>query len=318
MHQFLHSKIRSLWLLAALLTLLAAMTAYVVPVASAEIRTTRVDVYSPSMDRWVANDVISPVGGGPAPTFYLLTGLHGGEDGISWFNNTGVRDFFKDKHVNVVMPVGGQFSMYTDWLTDDPVLGRNKWQTYLTRELPAAIDSRFATTGRNAIGGVSMAGSAVLDLAAQAPGVYRAVGSYSGCAATSGLLGQSMVRSMVELRGGGNAGNMWGSALDPLWRAHDPMFNAERLRGTALFISTGNGIPGPIDDHDPNLVVPQTIGGGALEMVTNVCTVAFEARLRSLGIPATFSYRPQGTHSWGLFEAELRDSWPLIASAIGA
>lgn len=53
--------------------------------------------------------------GAPAPTFYLLTGIGGGSDGISWFNNTGVRDFFADKHVNVVMPIGGQYSMYTDW-----------------------------------------------------------------------------------------------------------------------------------------------------------------------------------------------------------
>ena len=46
------------------------------------------------------------------------------------------------KHVNVVMPVGGKFSMYTDWNADDPVLGRNKWQTYLTKELPAAVNAR--------------------------------------------------------------------------------------------------------------------------------------------------------------------------------
>ncbi|MFZ2173407.1 MAG: alpha/beta hydrolase family protein [Rhodococcus sp. (in: high G+C Gram-positive bacteria)] len=286
--------------------------------ASAESRITRIDVYSPSMDRWVANDVISPASGGPAPTFFLLTGIGGGSDGISWFNNTGVRGFFADKHVNVVMPIGGQYSMYTDWRSDDPVLGRNRWQTYLTQELPAVINSRFGTTGVNAIGGVSMAGSAVLDLAVQAPGFYRAVGSYSGCAATSGVLGQTMVRSMVELRGGGNAANMWGSVADPLWRAHDPMANAERLRGTALFVSSGNGLPGPIDNHDPILVVPQTLGGSVVEMVTNVCAVAFQSRLHTLGIPATFSYVSQGTHSWGLFETELRDSWPVISEAIGA
>ena len=286
--------------------------------ASAEPRITRVDVYSESMGRWVANDVISPASGGPAPTFYLLTGIGGGSDGISWFNNTGVRDFFADKHVNVVMPIGGQYSMYTDWDADDPVLGRNKWQTYLTSELPAAIDGRFATTGANAIGGVSMAGGAVLDLAIQAPGFYRAVGSYSGCAATSGLLGQAMVRSMVELRGGGNATNMWGPAVDPQWQVHDPMVNAERLRGTELFVSSGNGLPGGIDNHDPVLVVPQTIGGSVVEMVTNVCAAAFQSRLHSLGIPATFAYLSQGTHSWGLFETELRESWPVIGSAIGA
>lgn len=139
--------------------LLSAWLALGPPPASAEPRITRVDVYSEAMGRWVSNDVISPASGAPAPTFYLLTGIGGGSDGISWFNNTRVRDFFADKHVNVVMPIGGQYSMYTDWAADDPVLGRNKWQTYLTQELPAAIDSRFSTTGSKAIGGVSMAGS---------------------------------------------------------------------------------------------------------------------------------------------------------------
>ncbi|MEU2006083.1 alpha/beta hydrolase family protein [Rhodococcus sp. NPDC019627] len=298
--------------------LLSAWLALGPPPASAEPRIARVDVYSEAMGRWVSNDVISPASGAPAPTFYLLTGIGGGSDGISWFNNTRVRDFFADKHVTVVMPIGGQYSMYTDWAADDPVLGRNKWQTYLTHELPAAIDSRFSTTGSKAIGGVSMAGSAVLDLAAQVPGFYRAVGSYSGCAQTSGVLGQAMVRSMVELRGGGNAANMWGGPGDPAWARHDPMLSAERLRGTTLFVSTGNGMPGPVDNHDPLLAVPQTIGGSVVEMVTHVCAGAFESRLRQLGIPATFAYLPQGTHSWGLFETELRDSWPVIGSALGA
>lgn len=302
----------------ALIVLSLVWALIAAPASTAEPRTMRIDVYSPSMGRTIPNDVITPAGGGPAPTFYLLTGIGGGSDGISWFNNTHVRDFFADKHVNVVMPVGGEYSMYTDWLADDPVLGRNQWQTYLTRELPAAIDSQLGTTGVNAIGGVSMAGSAVLDLSGQAPGVYRAVGSYSGCANTSGIVGQAMVRSMVELRGGGNATNMWGSLIDPLWRAHDPMLNAERLRGTALFVSSGNGIPGPIDDHNPALVVPQTIGGSVVEMVSSVCTGAFQARLASLGIPATFHYLPQGSHSWGLFETELRESWSVVGGAIGA
>lgn len=302
----------------ALIVLSLVWALMAAPSATADSRTLRIDVYSPSMGRWIANDVITPVGGGPAPTFYLLTGIGGGTDGISWFNNTDIREFFDDKHVNVVMPVGGEYSMYTDWIAEDPVLGRNQWQTYLTRELPAAIDSRLGTTGVNAIGGVSMAGSSVLDLAVQSPGTFRAVGSYSGCAQTSGIIGQAMVRSMVELRGGGNAANMWGPITAPLWRAHDPMLNAERLRGTALFVSSGNGIPGPIDDHNPALVIPQTIGGSVVEMVTNVCTRAFQVRLGSLGIPATFRYLPQGSHSWGLFETELRDSWPVIGGAIGA
>lgn len=292
--------------------------AYVAGTVQVSDRVTRVLVYSPSMDRVIPNDVIHPVGGGPAPTFYLLTGIGGGEDGISWFNNTTVAQFFADKHVNVVLPVGGKFSMYTDWLADDPVLGRNKWQTFLTREMPPVIDRMFGTTGINAIGGVSMAAGPVLDLAVQAPDVYRAVGSYSGCAQTSDPNGQAMVRSMVELRGGGNAANMWGPSGGPLWVQHDPVVQAERLRGKALYLSAASGVPGPIDDHDPLLTIPQAIGGGTVEAITQGCTAVMDARLRSLGIPATVVYRNQGSHSWGLFEAEMQDSWAVIGPAIGA
>lgn len=300
-----------------------ALTAHAAPSSVAGIvqvsdRITRISVYSPSMDRVVTSDVIHPVGGGPAPTFYLLTGIGGGEDGISWFNNTKVAQFFADKHVNVVLPVGGRFSMYTDWVADDPVLGRNKWQTFLTRELPPVIDRQFGTTGVNAIGGVSMGAGPVLDLAIQAPDVYRAVGSYSGCAQTSDPNGQAIVRSMVELRGGGNAANMWGPSGGPLWIQHDPVAQAERLRGKALYLSAASGVPGPIDNHNPLLTVPQAIGGGVVEAITQGCTAVMDARLRSLGIPATVVYRNQGSHSWGLFEAEMRDSWAVIGPSIGA
>ncbi|WP_430334054.1 alpha/beta hydrolase [Rhodococcus sp. ACT016] len=300
-----------------------ALTAHAEPSSVAGIvqvsdRVTRISVYSPSMDRVVTSDVIHPVGGGPAPTFYLLTGIGGGEDGISWFNNSTVAQFFADKHVNVVLPVGGKYSMYTDWVADDPVLGRNKWQTFLTRELPPVIDRQFGTTGVNAVGGVSMAAGPVLDLAIQAPDVYRAVGSYSGCAQTSTPNGQAMVRSMVELRGGANAANMWGPIGGPTWVQHDPVVQAERLRGKALYLSAASGVPGPIDELNPLLAIPQAIGGGVVEAITQGCTGVMAARLQSLGIPATVVFRNQGSHSWGLFEAEMQDSWAVIGPAIGA
>lgn len=292
--------------------------AYVAGTVEVSDRVTRVSVYSPSMDRVIASDVIHPAGGRPAPTFYLLTGITGGEDGVSWYNNTDVTGFFADKNVNVVLPVGGKYSMYTDWIADDPVLGRNKWQTFLTRELPPVIDRLFGTTGVNAIGGVSMAAGPVLDLAIQAPDVYRAVGSYSGCAQTSDFNGQAIVRSMVELRGGGNIHNMWGPGGGPQWIEHDPVVQAERLRGKVLYLSAATGMPGAIDRLDPLIAIPQGIVGGLLESVTMRCTLVLDARLRSLGIPATVVYRDVGSHTWGVFEAEMRDSWAVLGPAIGA
>ncbi|KAA0024949.1 alpha/beta hydrolase [Antrihabitans cavernicola] len=267
-----------------------------------------IGVYSPAMNKVIKNRVLHAAGG-PAPTLYLLTGLGGGEDNISWWDDTDVRAFFAGKHVNVVMPVGGRSSMYTDWNADDPVLGRNKWQTYLTRELPGLIDGHLGATGANAIAGVSMAAGPALDLAIQAPDVYRAVGSYSGCAKTSDIPGATAVSTIVGL-GGGNPINMWGVPSSPQWVAHDPYVNAQRLAGKAIYISAATGIPGSIDKNGfPNPPV---------EALSAVCTGLFASRLAQFGIPAKYVLHPRGAHTWGLWEDDLRQSWPVIAGAIGA
>ncbi|MDJ0114615.1 alpha/beta hydrolase-fold protein, partial [Rhodococcus erythropolis] len=77
----------------------------------------------------------------PRPTLYLLNGAGGGEDRATWQRQTDVNEFFADKNVNVVTPLEGAFSYYTDWVNDDPSLGRQKWQTFLTQELPPVIDA---------------------------------------------------------------------------------------------------------------------------------------------------------------------------------
>lgn len=101
----------------------------------------------------------------PRPTLYLLNGAGGGEGQATWDARTDIDEFFEGKNVNVVTPLDGSFTYYTDWERDDPVLGRNKWTTFLTQELPPIIDATFGTTGVNAIAGLSMSGTSVLSLA---------------------------------------------------------------------------------------------------------------------------------------------------------
>ncbi len=268
----------------------------------------RIDVYSPAMDRVVSNRVIRAAGG-PAPTLYLLTGIGGGEDGISWWDDTDVREFFADKHVNVVMPVGGKFSLYTDWVADDPVIGRNKWQTYLTQELPGVLDARLGSTGRNAIAGVSMSAGSAVDLAIQSGPLYSAVAAYSGCPWTADALGTAMINAQVG-RGGANTANMWGAPGDAIWRVHDAFANAAALAGKTIYLSAATGTPGAIDEG--GLPFPP------VEAIASSCTAAFAARLTQLGLPVIHVNRPEGAHTWGQFETDLHDSWPHLARAIGA
>ncbi len=283
-------------------------------------------VYSAAMDRVVALRVRTPADTSrPSPTLYLLNGASGGQGVATWDAQTDIDEFFADKNVNVVTPLDGSFSYYTDWIRDDPALGRNKWTTFLTRELPPIIDATFGTTGVNAIAGLSMSGTSVLGLAIAQPGLYRAVGAYSGCAETSSELGQLYVRTVVESRGEADAENMWGPFDGPGWVENDPYVNAEKLRGIDLYISSATGLPGRHEhlaarsvNNDPALLLNQVVVGGVIEAAVDDCTRRLAARLAELEIPAVFEFRPAGTHSWGYWEDDLHNSWPMLARAVGA
>lgn len=274
-------------------------------------------VHSASMNRTLPVQVIRAADTSvPRPTVYLLGDL--------WLDKTDVADFYRDKNVNVVIPIGGAYTYYTDWRADDPVLGSNKWTTYLTQELPPLIDAELGANGNNAIAGISMAATSVLSLAIAAPQRYQAVGSFSGCAQTSDPLGQAFVRALVEGRGRGNTTNMWGPPNDPAWAANDPFLHAEKLRGTEIFIANGSGMPGPHDtlesqdiEGDPIKLIDRYAVGGLLEASTNMCTQRLTAKLTALGIRHEFKFRMDRTHAWAYWQEDLHDSWPLFARALG-
>ncbi|WP_372440753.1 alpha/beta hydrolase [Nocardia acididurans] len=280
-------------------------------------------VYSPSMERTITLQVLTPFDtSAPRPTLYLLNGAGGGEDAATWFRQTDIVQFFAEKNVNVVVPVGGKFSYYTDWQRDDPELGRNKWATFLTKELPPVIDSALHTSGVNAIAGVSMAASAALNLAIAAPELYRGVASYSGCASTTDQLSRTFIDLVLD-RADADARNMWGEDGDPDWARNDAVLNAEGLRGKALYISSATGLPGyadnlanPAVNGNNYTLANQIILGGMIEAATNLCTHRLSDRLSELGIPATVEFQPAGTHSWRYWEDALHRSWPILEAAM--
>ncbi|WP_107653950.1 alpha/beta hydrolase [Nocardia suismassiliense] len=270
---------------------------------------------SPAMGRTVQVQVLHPAGGGPRPAYYLLDGLDPGRTQSTWTNATDAERFFAGSNVNVVLPVGGQASYYTDWAADDPQFGRYQWETFLTEELPPLIDGWFNGNGVNAIGGLSMGGNAAFILAARKPWLYRAVAGYSACPDT-GLATGGVMFSIANR--GGNPLNMWGAPGSPAWAEHDPALLAERLRGKTIYLSSGTGIPGQHELEIKPQLAENIFLGGPVEVGINTCVVAFEQRLRSLGIPARIDYSATGTHSWSYWQDTLHASWPTIAPAIGA
>jgi diacylglycerol O-acyltransferase/trehalose O-mycolyltransferase len=256
-------------------------------------RKVTISVFSPAMDRNIPREVILPADNSePRPTLYLLNGAGGGED--------------------------------TDWVNDDPVLGRQKWQTFLTQELPPVIDAEFNTNKVQSISAISMTATSVLNLAIAAPGLYKGVGAYSGCAETSTPVGQSAIELVTGTRGGADITNMWGPLDGQGWKDNDPVLNAEKLRGTELYVSTGSGLPGPHDtlanpaiNGQVGALANQAIVGGVIEAAVNYCTHNLAYRLSDLKIPATFDFKPTGTHSWGYWQDDLHNSWPMLAHSLG-
>src|SRR5699024_3513946 len=73
-----------------------------------------------------------------SPTVWALDGLRAREDESGWTLSTNIANFYADKNVNVVLPVGGESSFYTDW--QQPDNGKHyKWESFLVNELPAVL-----------------------------------------------------------------------------------------------------------------------------------------------------------------------------------
>ncbi|MET8429746.1 alpha/beta hydrolase family protein [Nocardia sp. NPDC004860] len=281
-------------------------------------RKSAVFVYSAAMNRVIELSVIRAADNStPRPTVYLLNGAEDGIDGsgneVSWETRTDVVDFLADQNVNVVNVLDGRYTYYTDWQSDDPMLGRNKWTTFLTQELPPVMDSALGSSGRNALAGVSMSATSALALAESAPGLYQSVGSFSGCAQTSTDPGRRYLQATV-LSGGGNPWNIWGVDGSPAWTANDPSTpaNLEKLRGIDLYLAAGTGAN------------PAAAGGGqvgasstALESTVETCTRALQSSIEDLDIPATFDYLPGGGHNWSSWQVDFHNAWPGIARSLG-
>lgn len=278
--------------------------------------------YSPSMDRNVPL-VVLPASNPNRPTVYALNGGDGGEGRANWIMQTDILDFYKEKDVNVVVPMSGAFSYYSDWVGEAPQLGgKQMWETFMTKELPGAIESRLGASQKRAIIGMSMSATTTLLYAEHLPGFYDAVGSFSGCAQTSTGLGNIAIRETMK-RPGVAPETMWGPAGSPTWHYNDALINSEKLRGTPLYVSNATGLLGEHDVWSSPTVKGNSanvailgIEGGIIEAATNKCTHDLEAKLNREGIKADFNYRNSGTHSWPWWQDDLRFSWNTIGPAL--
>ncbi|MFT4125060.1 MAG: alpha/beta hydrolase-fold protein [Gordonia sp. (in: high G+C Gram-positive bacteria)] len=250
------------------------------------------------------------------PQLTMLDGLRAQDSQSGWVLNTDIVDFYKDKNVNVILPIGGESSFYTDW--QQPDRGKNyQWETFLMKELPPILESDWRSTTVRGIEGLSMGGSAAMMLAARHPGFFTYAGSFSGILQLSSYGMPQAIQFALRDGGGYNAMRMFGPPSDPAWKEHDPYLLADKLRGMSLYISSGNGVVGPYDSPSDIPLLATNYAGVGLEVLARVTSQQFAIRLNQLGIPGQAVYRPSGTHTWPYWQFEMKQAWPQAAAALG-
>lgn len=286
-------------------------------VTEVDDRLVLLQVASPAMGREVPVAVLRPADRSrPRGTYLLLDGNSGQVTSTNWLDpdRGNAREFFADKDVNVVFPIGGTGTNYTDWEQDHPTFGRTRWETFLGSELLPLVDAHFGTNGRTAVGGVSSGATGAILLAERHPGTFSGVVGYSGCYLTSGPIGKALT-DLVVINGNARSDLMWGPQDGDTWRAHDPIAGAGALAGTPVYLSSGSGLPGPHDDPDAPGFGQSVVVGGGLELGSRLCTDQLEQALRQAGADVTRSSTPAGIHAWPYWRDELARSWPVVDAA---
>ncbi len=258
---------------------------------------------------------------GGSAALYLLDGMRARTDANAWSFETNAFEQFALDDVTLVLPVGGESSWYSDWYSPSNFNNQDityQWETFLTRNLPDALAARGVDRTRTAIAGLSMGGTAAMNLAAHHRDQFRFAASFSGYLWLNAPGMRTAVRIAMLDAGLYNVDSMYGPPWDPAWERNDPFTQAESLRGLPMYISAGSGIPGYADNIENMTDLVNTVSGMGLEALALATTRAFETRLNSLGIGATYSFPAAGIHSWPYWSGELWLARPHILDALRA
>ncbi|AKK09883.1 esterase family protein [Corynebacterium testudinoris] len=279
----------------------------------------RCDVWSAATGRNIPVQIKPAARGGNA-ALYLLDGLRATEHANAWTVDVNAPAVYEGTNITLVMPIGGAGSFYADWEgpatydLNNPVT--YQWETFLTSELPAYLANNFGVApNNNSIAGLSMGGTAALNLAAKHPGQFRQALSFSGYL-TPTLPGmQTMLRVALLDAGGFNLNAMYGSIVSPRRFENDPFLNMNGLANSDVYISAATGIPGP---EDANFPANLKLSGAPLEMLARVTTRLWEGKARAAGLNVTTDYPITGIHNWTQFGSQLEKSRNRVLDVMNA
>jgi len=255
-------------------------------------------------------------GGSDSPGLYLLDGMRAQDDFNGWDINTPAFEEYYQSGLSVIMPVGGQSSFYSDWY--QPACGKTgcqtyKWETFLTRELPAWLQANKSVSPfGNAVVGLSMAGSSSLTLAAYYPQQFPYAAALSGFLNPSEGWWPTLIGMAMSDAGGYNASNMWGPSSDPAWKRNDPMVQIPRLvaNRTRIWIYCGNGTPSELGGDN--------LPAKFLEGMTLSTNKTFQQNYTAAGgNNGVFNFPSDGTHDWPYWNQQLVAMKPDIQRTLG-
>lgn len=277
------------------------------------------DVWSPAMGYNVTVQVQPSARGGNAG-YYLLDGLRATQHSNAWIVDVNAAATFNNSNITLAMPVGGAGSFYADWQgpatydLHNPV--NYQWETFLTSELPAYLETHFGVArNNNSIAGLSMGGTAALNLAAKHPSQFRQALSYSGYLTMTLPGAQTLLRAALLDAGGFNLNAMYGSMVNPRRFENDPFLNLGGLDTRNIYISAGAGIPATEDQG----ILPQHIASGmVLEWIAQLSTRMYGAKALAQGVNVIQDYPSTGLHNWNQFGYQLNKTKPLVLDTMNA
>lgn len=250
------------------------------------------------------------------PSVYHLDGLRAYDDYSGWIRATNVERFYEDKNVIVVMPAGGESSFYADW--DQPDNGKNyQWETFLTKELIPVVTNEFRANEDRGLFGISMGGTAAMNVAAHTADMWKFVGSLSGYLDTSSPGMPQAIAATMRNSGGYDATKMWGPLDGGRWKDNDPKLNVGKLKNMAIYLSAGNGNTGEWDvpsAYDPTK--PNNPTGYAMEVIARMTAETFLKYADEQDVHPVVKFRDSGTHTWPYWQFEVSQAWPTLADAL--